>query len=325
MRSRRGIRVGLRPTLAGVVAAPWVLWAVLRTLELDRGHPLVSLVAFSPYVAALAPVPVVVALLLRRRLTAAVAAVAAVALVAAVLPRALAGPQRVEPDARGQTLVVMTANLRYGNADAATIVRLVREHDVDVLSLQELTPEALRRLDAAGTAGLLPGRTVRPDENWSGLGLLARAPLRGVPPRAGGAQTQLEAVLSPEQGGALRLVAVHPLAPLSEANTRAWRTALRQLPGPRAGAMPRVLLGDFNATLDHHEMRRLLGRGYVDAADASGDGLKPTWPTTGGRPPITIDHVLFPAPIKVSRVTLHTVPGSDHRAVIARLVLPRPA
>ncbi|MBW3607812.1 MAG: endonuclease/exonuclease/phosphatase family protein [Actinobacteria bacterium] len=327
MPTARDIGERLRPAPAGVVAAvvaaPWVLWAVLRTFGLERGHPLVALLAFSPYAAALAPLPIVVALLLRRRLTAAVAAVAALALVAAVLPRALPGAQRAQSDGRGETLVVMTANLRFGSGDPAAVVRLVREHDVDVLSLQELTPDALRRLDAAGAAELLPGRAVRPDVRSSGLGLMARAPLRGVPPRPASPRTRLEALLSPDDGPALRLVAVHPLPPVSRVNTRAWRTALRQLPDPRAGGVPRVLLGDFNATLDHHEMRRLLGRGYLDAADVTGDGLKPTWPTTGGRPPITIDHVLFPRPIKVARVTLHTVPGSDHRAVIAELVLPR--
>ena len=40
----------------------------------------------------------------------------------------------------------------------------------------------------------------------------------------------------------------------------------------------RILAGDFNATLDHPELRAVLDRGYVDAADAASGGLKPTWP-----------------------------------------------
>ena len=116
---------------------------------------------------------------------------------------------------------------------------------------------------------------------------------------------------------------MHPLPPISPANTRAWRDALRALPGPDAGGgVPRVLLGDFNATLDHHELRGLLDRGYADAADSTGDGLRPTWPTTGAKPPLTIDHVLLPAPVEVRRLSLHDLPGSDHRALIAELRLP---
>jgi len=41
-----------------------------------------------------------------------------------------------------------------------------------------------------------------------------------------------------------------------------------------------------------------------------------------GRPPITIDHVRFPTPITIRRMSLHDLPGSDHRALIAELVLP---
>ena len=316
----------LRPSharmIAAAVAAPWVLLAALRTLGLERGHPLVAVIAFAPYMAVLAPLPVVLALLLRRKVVAAVAAVAALALLAAMLPRALPGPQRASADTPGRTLVVMSANLLFGRADAAAVVRLVREHDVDVLALQELTPAALARLDAAGVADALPARVVRPDASWSGLGLLARAPLRAVPAQPPRPETRLEAVLSPRDGAPLRLVAVHPLPPVSRANTRAWSEALRSLPGPRAGAVPRVLLGDFNATLDHHELRRLLDRGYADAADSTGQGLRPTWPTTGGRPPITIDHVLLPSRIRIRRMSLHDVPGSDHRSLIAELVLP---
>jgi len=315
----------LRPSAAGVVAAavatPWVLWAAMRAFGLERGHPFVALVSFSPYMAALAPLPVVLALLLRRRLVAAVAVVAALTLAASVLPRMAAGPQRAQADARGRTVVVMSVNLQYGRADAATVLQLVRDHDVDILSLQELTPAAVGRLDAAGVARLLPARSLRMDPGWSGLGLLARAPLRAVAPSHKSPEAQLQAVLRPGDGTALRVVAVHPLPPVSRDNTRHWRTALRSLPGPREGGAPRVLLGDFNATLDHHELRRLLGRGYVDAADAMGDGLRPTWPTTSRRPPLTIDHVLFGAPIEVRRVSVHDVPGTDHRAVIAELVL----
>ena len=32
----------------------------------------------------------------------------------------------------------------------------------------------------------------------------------------------------------------------------------------------RILAGDFNATLDHAELRRLIGRGYHDAAEQAG-------------------------------------------------------
>ncbi|MBA3327576.1 MAG: endonuclease/exonuclease/phosphatase family protein [Solirubrobacterales bacterium] len=103
---------------------------------------------------------------------------------------------------------------------------------------------------------------------------------------------------------------------------RAWRRALRELPGPAADGVAHVLLGDFNGTLDNPDIRRLLDRGYHDAADATGDGLRATWPVGRSLPPITIDHVLLPPAIEVRRVAIRELPGTDHRAVIAELVLP---
>ena len=107
----------MRSLVAVVVALPWVVWALLRTLGVELSYPLVALIAFTPYAALTSPVPVVAALVLQaagrgrasrrwRRLRSAVA----------MVPRAVAGPQ---PDAQGPRLVVMTSNLWLGQADRA--------------------------------------------------------------------------------------------------------------------------------------------------------------------------------------------------------------
>jgi endonuclease/exonuclease/phosphatase (EEP) superfamily protein YafD len=312
------------PTVIAVTAlAPWLVWAVVRLLGLDVAHPLIALMAFTPYVAASSPVPLVIAVLLRRRAAAAVAAVVAVALAAVVLPRAVPGPQHAGPDARGPRLVVMTANLRIGNGDADTVLRLAAEHRVDVLSLQELTRPALARLDAAGVRKAFPGRAVIPHPGGAGTGLMARRPLRRIAFTDPPGPAQPEAALDVPGAVPIRIKAVHPLPPISSDSAASWERHLRALPAPRTDATLRILAGDFNGTLDQREFRRLLGRGYTDAADATGDGLHATWPVGRRRPLITIDHVLVPPGVRVRQVTVEPVPGSDHRAVIAELVLPR--
>jgi endonuclease/exonuclease/phosphatase family metal-dependent hydrolase len=312
-----------RDVLAIALAAPFILWAVVRVAGLDRFHPVVAAVAFTPYAAAASPLPVVVALVLRRRAVAAAAAVAAVALASAVVPRALDGPQEASANDRGPTLVVMTANLYEGRADPDALLRLVREHHVDVLSLQELTPEAVRALDAAGARELLPGRAVETRPEAQGSGLMARRPLRPTGPADTTGAAQPEALVAVPGAPAVRVKAVHPRPPISSSSEPRWRREVRALPGPREDAGLRVLLGDFNGTLDHREIRRLLDRGYVDAGDATGNGLAPTWPVGRRRPGITIDHILFPATVRVRDYSVHDVRGSDHRAVIAALVLQR--
>ena len=69
----------------------------------------------------------------------------------------------------------------------------------------------------------------------------------------------------------------------------------------------------------------MLDRGYVDAADAAGAGLKPTWPAPPKQRralPLTIDHILVDRRARVERVTVVEIPRTDHRAVIAVLRLP---
>jgi endonuclease/exonuclease/phosphatase (EEP) superfamily protein YafD len=151
---------------------------------------------------------------------------------------------------------------------------------------------------------------------------MARRRLRVISAPPPGAAEQLHAALRLPGGSDLGLVAVHPFPPLSRQRVADWQAVLRALPDPREHGLPNVLAGDFNATLDHRDLRRVLERGYTDAADATGDGLHPTFPSIRSLPPITIDHVLVPDTILVRRARSFDVAGSDHRALIVELVLP---
>jgi endonuclease/exonuclease/phosphatase family metal-dependent hydrolase len=104
---------------------------------------------------------------------------------------------------------------------------------------------------------------------------------------------------------------------------RNWAADLAALPSPEPDVL-RVLAGDFNASLDHAALRAVLRRGYVDAAQAVGRALTWTWaPLNWPVPRLTLDHVLVDPRIGVATVDVVAVRGSDHRAVVAELVLPR--
>jgi endonuclease/exonuclease/phosphatase family metal-dependent hydrolase len=197
------------------------------------------------------------------------------------------------------------------------LVDLVRGTRADVLSVQELPPDAERALDAAGLAELLPHRRV---DREGGTALYARVELRDVDVRTDTVTASVPLPGAPP----VEVVALHPPAPNDNARIPEWRAGLRALPPATPDGPIRILAGDFNATLDHAELRRLLDTGYEDAAAEVGAGLRPTWPI-GRRMPalVTIDHVLADARCGVRAVSVHDLPGSDHRAVFAELVLPR--
>ena len=93
------------------------------------------------------------ALLIRGRGARITAALAGAALTAAIASRAL--PRR-QPPASGPVLRLLTANLREGRAAAAPLVALARRTGADVLFVQELTDDAVTRLQRAGLSALLP-------------------------------------------------------------------------------------------------------------------------------------------------------------------------
>ena len=140
---------------------PWLVWAVVWRvrLGLDTGPLLVPAISFTPYVGRDGVDPGRRSRsLLRQWAVAAVALVPAIALVAVVAPRALGGPD--EAIAGGRPLTVLTANLRYGSADPDALMALARRSGADLVSLQELPPEELEAIDAAGARELYPHRVV---------------------------------------------------------------------------------------------------------------------------------------------------------------------
>lgn len=317
---RRG-RLRVPRALAWIVVLPFAAFAVVRTAGLEGGSFLAPFLTATPYAAVAALGALLLAGLSRGRWVSGVALLTVLALGAAVLPRALGSPTGA---ASGTPLKVLSANLLFGHADAASVVDLVRRLQPDVFATQELTPRAVERLDAAGLAELMPYRVLEARFGASGSGIYSRHPLTEVKdlfPVVG--HSMPVARLTLPSGPSVEIVDVHTVAPLGPRQTAEWAAGLRALPtAPDSGAF-RVLVGDFNASLDHAELRKVVARGYVDAADATGQGLVPTWPAGRRLPPfITIDHLLADERAQVTRFEVLDVPGSDHRPIYTELRLP---
>jgi endonuclease/exonuclease/phosphatase (EEP) superfamily protein YafD len=306
-------------TITWILVAAWLLYALARLAGVDRITSLSSLLipamAIVPYVAAGVVIPLAVAGLSRNRPAFAVAAVAAAVFAGVVLPRAVGG---VQSHAGGPRLRILTANLRFGQAGDGDLIDLVRRTGADVLSVQEFTPAAAGRLDEAGIEQVLPYRVIDPRPGPEGSGLYSRYPLTQLPDRGPTTFAMVSAALDVPDAPPVRLTAAHPPAPLGPDAAR-WRHDLREIPPATPHGQVGIVAGDFNATLDHLPLRRLIGTGFRDAADATGQGLVPTFRPW---PPITIDHVLADKRCAFQKVKIYYQPGSDHRALFTELRLP---
>jgi endonuclease/exonuclease/phosphatase (EEP) superfamily protein YafD len=297
----------------------WLLWAVARLAGVDRISSLSSILipamAVVPYAAAGVVIPLAVAALTRNWTAFAVAVAVAAVFGAIVVPRAIGGGQ---PHATGPELRILTANLRFGQAGDAGLADLVQRTGADVLSVQEFTPAAADRLDEAGLERLLPYRVLDPRSGPEGSGLYSRYPLTELPDRGSTTFAMVSATLKVPGTSPVRLTAAHPPAPIGP-DAPKWRHDLGEIPPATPHGQVGIVAGDFNASLDHAPLRRLIGGGFTDAADATGQGLVPTFRPW---PPITIDHVLADKRCAIQRVKIFYQPGSDHRALFTQLRLP---
>jgi endonuclease/exonuclease/phosphatase family metal-dependent hydrolase len=231
--------------------------------------------------------------------------------------RGAAGVSRRPPSAATTLrLRLFSVNARSGAADSAVILRILRQHDVDVLAVQELTPLMVSRLAAAGLTQLLPFSHLDARPGAGGTGLWARWPLAPLQPVPGLRSAAPRARIDPLGGLSVTLTVVHPVAPRYGRAVR-WRRELGMIQQTLTAVdEPQVVAGDFNATRDHGPFRELLAAGFLDCADASQNRSWPgfTWPSL---PVMRLDHVLVSRAATVPMTRTMRVPRTDHHGVLA--------
>src|SRR4051812_40456054 len=159
-------------TIVGVLllAIAWAAFAV-RYTPLPTHMWLYAAVA-APFLLVTAPLAFIVLLWGRRWLLGAVAAGLTIVTVAVQIPFYVAA----EPRGASVAVRVMTINMWEGHADTQAIADLA-DARADVLMIQEFTPDALRRLEAAGIDRIFPHHRVEPRPEAAGTGIYSRYPI----------------------------------------------------------------------------------------------------------------------------------------------------
>ncbi|RVW00730.1 endonuclease/exonuclease/phosphatase family protein [Rhodococcus xishaensis] len=300
---------------------------VASMIAVDRRIP-VLLAAMTPTLLVIALGGAVVAAVAREwAVQAACLTVCAVG--AAVLaPLYIPGASGIDPaDATGPTVRLMQANIKVGQADPVNLVETVRDREVDILTVQEITDESAEALRAAGLGELLPHQFVVSDSP-DGLGgaIYSRFPLSNTRHLAGYLSANLTADVDVGLEEPLALVAVHP-APAFLFPAKMWAEELRGVRDEMAANTLRdnvVVSGDFNASYPQRQYRDLLANGYADAADQVGAGLVPTMPANRWFPAVTgIDRIITKGAVATSLDRIEIV-GSDHHGLVADIRLRGP-
>lgn len=311
----QGVRRALRTTVlvaGSVVIGGAAVLCLARYLAVPS-ELVVAVVSVLPFAVGAAVIAAIAMAATRAKLPALIGGAVVIAMLATQIGAFIPSGQ----DGATPAITVMTSNMKYGEADPATLIQLARDRDVDVLAVQELTSKAITRLEAAGIDALLPYHVLSPGNLGAGTGLYSKYPLSAEAEIPGFGFTPVRASVE-VNGTAFTLLSFHSKAPLKNGSTTPWADDLAQLeavlptlPGPA------IVAGDFNATRDHVQFRDLL-TDFSDSADDAGARIFPTFPTDQVVGPlVSIDHVLVSATLVGTGVDSYTVPGTDHRAVVA--------
>ena len=228
---------------------------------------------------------------------------------------------------RTHTLRVMTYNIHHakgvdGKLDLKRIARLITDHNVDVVALQEVDRKTLRtgRRDMSGELAKLTGMRATFGANIPleggeyGNAILSRHLFDLV------TNYHLPKIVAGEQRGMLEIIVHAPGGPLTFCATHLDHRRPEEdrlasvdfIQKALAGKTPIVLAGDFNARPDSETYRRL-SMTFADAWTEVGQGDGFTIPSEGPR--ARIDYVWLRG-IKATRAEVLRSNASDHLPVI---------
>ena len=254
---------------------------------------------------------------------------AVLVMVLALTGAALTAPRQFSdakpPSAGSRVLTIMVANVLGGGADADAVAKVIRERRPDLVSLPEAQADVREEIRARLQGLAYNGYTLQSSAAVeSATSVLVSSSLGAVRFDEDQSATAFgHIIVTGGNLGEVRLIAYHGLPPLpSEVTT--WKQDLGVLRLWCAQNPPTIVAGDFNATTDHADFRHALGSNCRSVASLTGSGLVGTWPSD--RPAVTrtqIDHVLITRQLEPGRFTTYAIEGSDHRAVVATVALPK--
>jgi endonuclease/exonuclease/phosphatase (EEP) superfamily protein YafD len=183
---------------------------------------------------------------------------------------------------------------------------------------QQISP--IEKLSLAPVGEAFPHRLFHVRDDNFGIGVFSKAPLFEVKDESLTplAIPAINVRVSFEAGEA-RLFGIHTLPLVSRRYVQVRNDLLAQLAQQvRDAKQPVILAGDLNTSMWTRPYQQLLEvSGMQDPR--VGRGLFPAWPSVGGFAVVPIDHILVSSEIKVVSFEAVTIPGSDHRGLLARL------
>ncbi|MEO5901641.1 MAG: endonuclease/exonuclease/phosphatase family protein [Ilumatobacteraceae bacterium] len=327
-----GHRFAIGPAIGWVVCAVLLAVVVTRAVQIaysvEEGSAMALLYDALPLLLILAWVVLAASLVTAHWLLAIAAGGLCAFHLILVVPRLVAAdvPHWVH---HAPSLDVIVANVYVDNATphdaAAQIVRTAG----DVAIIVEATPAFMDTFDSAGGRSAYPFRVLDPDDDSDyAVAIVTRHELgpRSLMTRVGPLRVAIADI--EVDGVATLVVAVNPMATLDPGGHVTWKQqidVLKDFVPSLAG--PMIIAGDLNTTRYRPEFAELLDLGLMDAIDALGKGLQPSWMI---RPDgvfgavgavVRLDHALVNKGVHPVSLRNLDAMGSDHLPFVLRVAV----
>lgn len=235
-------------------------------------------------------------------------------------------------------LRVMTWNAHFLNENSAAFFAAIAAEQPDLIAIQELgapLAEAIR----AQLSERFPYQELYPAHNPAGMAILSRYPfvMTTPPDFSPGRGCNCHLVTIDIAGQPITLINTHPWPPKTgltgggtfdfdtENQDRIFDQLLRRV---AEAASPLLVVGDLNTMPIQANYRRLTQL-LQDAYVTSGVGPASTFPVVRSdqswlrQPLIRIDYIFYDTAWQAQQTWVGTIDGSDHRYVMADLILNR--
>ena len=211
---------------------------------------------------------------------------------------------------------VLFYNVMAVNRNQPAVVQLIEQEQPDIAVLLE--GNARWQASTERLRGAYPHQYLLDDAGNFGIILLSRWRLSNISPlkdidESGITRLSLLQADVELPGGALHVIAAHPIPPLSAKlrtlRDQAMALISQQVQGQRG---PVLLVGDFNATIWTDAFQTLMHESELNGAT-----MRPSWPAPLGSFGIGLDQILGTHGLIIGPVRTGPAQGSDHLARIA--------
>ena len=224
------------------------------------------------------------------------------------------------PSPGSVTLRLFDANVSQSNRDLDEIGSEIRRRDPDIVTIEELTPVALRSLRATNVLDRYRYSLVLPSYGPYGMAVWSVYPLNDATEWFAYGHPEIRAWIDLSGDRRLRIDVLHTTAPyLGPDEPTIWEKEMGAIRAELATEpRPLVAVGDLNATWYDWHFQDLLGLGLQDAAVVAGQGWRMTWPRDQQPvvPYLRIDHILLSTGISLQGYALGDGKGSDHHPML---------